>query len=251
MQLPAEYFAESGGLPGRDVGAFLASAWPRFLAEPSDIPGQAKRISMSREEMAKRNRTWAIRRSAGGALAACAYAVLIRAEPDAAAYPAEGWSFAVDAALQSESAPNCLCLVSVTVDPACRGLGFPRFLIEAAKREAHALGFKFLLVPLRPTRKNEFPSESMDAFARRLDPGGKIFDPWLRTHVEAGTEILNACSDSVVVTASLTRWRAWTGLALDDPGEVILPGGLAPLTVDLEKGTATYREPNLWLRYRL
>ena len=118
-------------------------------------------------------------------------------------------------------------------------------------REASALGFDFLLVPLRPTHKQEFPTEPMETFARRAGPDGKLFDPWLRTHVEAGAEILNACPDSVVVTATLARWRAWTGLTLDATGEVVLPGGLAPLRVDVENGTAMYREPNLWLRYRL
>ncbi len=108
-----------------------------------------------------------------------------------------------------------------------------------------------VVAPVRPTRKQEFLDTPMDAYLKMTDERGRIFDPWIRTHLELGAELLNICQNSVVITASFKRWKLWLGVDLDKTEEFTPPLGLAKLEVDPANRRATYREPNVWMRYRV
>ena len=43
----------------------------------------------------------------------------------------------------------------------------------------------------------------------------------------------------------------WTGIALPDSGNYVIPLALAPLTVNRETDQATYLEPNVWVELRV
>ena len=55
----------------------------------------------------------------------------------------------------------------------------------------------------------------------------------------------------MTIAGTLEQWRGWTGLPLDRSGDIEVPGGLVPLHVDVEAGSAVYVEPNVWMRHRL
>ena len=136
------------------------------------------------------------------------------------------------------------------VDPAWNGRGLARALIARAKAAAFDLGARAVIAPVRPTQKFLFPDLSMDEYARRSGPDGAPVDSWIRAHFECGANIEGVCAESVRVEASLSKWRDWTGRALDEGGaQPAPPGGLAPLIVDLAADRATYSEPNVWMRY--
>ena len=54
---------------------------------------------------------------------------------------------------------------------------------------------------------------------------------------------------SMVIPGTVEEWREWTGLPFDTTGPVVVPGALAPVMCDAEHGTATYVEPNVWVRH--
>ena len=52
------------------------------------------------------------------------------------------------------------------------------------------------------------------------------------------------------MTGTVAQWERWTELALPSTGTYVIADGLAPLTVDRERGTGTYVEPGIWVQHR-
>jgi hypothetical protein len=80
---------------------------------------------------------------------------------------------------------------------------------------------------------------------------GLPVDPWLRVHVRMGGEIAGVAPRSMTINGTLDEWRGWTGLPFDRDGPVHVPGGLVPAICDTVHSTATYTEPNVWMRHRV
>jgi GNAT superfamily N-acetyltransferase len=164
--------------------------------------------------------------------------------------PDEGWDWAIDLATRHPVAdPRVACGIQVVVDPNLHGRGYSRALLAQMKATARTMGCDRLYVPLRPTRKAEYPTESMAVFAGRTLDDGRPFDPWQRVHASAGATILHPCERAMVIEGSVSDWQRWTGLTFSVDGEVLVPGALAPVVVDLAADRITYVEPNLWLRH--
>jgi hypothetical protein len=53
------------------------------------------------------------------------------------------------------------------------------------------------------------------------------------------------------VSGTICEWEEWTGIALPDSGNYVIPLALAPLTVNRETDQATYLEPNVWVEHRV
>ncbi len=236
---------------GDDTEALSRLAWPRFVVEDGDIPDPTLTFEVDREQLRKRFPVWGLRRDEDDRLVAFMNGVLISSDPALQELPADGWRYALREFAALRERPNCLCLLNASVDPALRKLGLSQHLLEAAKEVAAHFDLKFMIGPVRPTKKAEFPLESIEEFLMRRNKHGEIFDPWLRQHARCGAEVLNVCKDSVVVRATLGKWREWTGMPFDTDGDLIVPGALMPVKVNLKEGIAEYREPNIWVRYRL
>ncbi len=269
-----------------EVYRLSEEAWPRFLLDESDIPDPILKFQISTVDFEKRFRAYGIRESSTGKLIAFIQAVLVAIDRSVQELPALGWRFSIQNA-SVNSLKNCVSLTEACVDRKYRGRGFAKALIQGAKIEARALGFDMVIAPVRPTGKTAYPLESMEMYCRRQLPDGRIFDPWLRTHHEAGAQIMNICEDSVLVRANLTKWREWTKLQLNENGLCVIEGGLVPLDVRLPvrlpnrltgefpgefpgqfpgqfpgelpdqnssqfaEPIAVYREPNVWMKYTL
>jgi GNAT superfamily N-acetyltransferase len=226
------------------------AAWPRFLLEESDIPDPILKFQITARDFAERFRAYGIREIATGRLVAFIQAVHVAIDPAQAELSDLGWRFSIQDAAKA-SPKNCSSLVEASVDGNFRGLGLAKKLLEKAKGEARSSGFRVMIAPVRPSGKKRFPEESMEAYCARKTDDGRVYDPWLRAHLEAGAQLRNVCHESVCVKASLARWREWTGLPFDKNGAVLLPEGLVPLEVHLEEGLGIYREPNVWVSYEL
>jgi hypothetical protein len=247
--LPEGYSWDSSLQLGDETAHLTNSLWPNFLVDESDIPDDSLQLEISVEEFNRRFINWGIRRDSDQKLVAYLSAVLIFAEISKDQLPDSGWRFAMQSVC-STAAPNCVCLNVANVLPETRQLGLAQILLEKSKAVTKELGFSTLIAPVRPVRKSEFPNLTMAEFLEKRTDANEIFDPWLRTHSKLGGEILNVCNESVVITATVKKWREWTGLALTQSGDYPLAGALAPLHVELEKNLGTYREPNIWVRYR-
>jgi hypothetical protein len=235
---------------GHETSALSARVWPNYLISESDLPEAGLKFEISREELARRFPVWGIRRDDTNELVAFANGVLCSIDLSQKELPVEGWQFAIQSAGSGDER-NCLCLLVANVDPTVRGFGFSQILINRAKLATLELGFDTMIAPVRPTLKHESPFTSMKDYLSRRNEKNEIYDPWVNTHVRLGGEILNICSESVTIRASLAKWREWTGLPLLTSGERILPQGLVPLKIDTHRNIGVYSEPNVWLRYTL
>jgi hypothetical protein len=122
-------------------------------------------------------------------------------------------------------------------------------MIEAMGAIARRHGFRDLIAPLRPTWKERYPLTPIERYATWTREDGLPFDPWIRTHVRLGAEILKPEPESLRIAGTVADWEGWTGLPLPESGEYVFPNGLAPLRVDHEADRALYYEPNVWVRH--
>jgi GNAT superfamily N-acetyltransferase len=170
------------------------------------------------------------------------------------ALPAGGWEQVVVWAFADavqEITPDTACALSISVAASYQGQGLARLMLGSLRDAARELGLASLVAPVRPTWKDHEPRTPMAEYAGRTREDRLPYDPWLRTHVRAGGEIVSVAPTSWLVAGSLPEWREWTGLPFDGDGEVDVPGALVPVHCDIHAGWAVYVEPNVWVRHCL
>jgi hypothetical protein len=166
--------------------------------------------------------------------------------------PVNGWGHAIRSGLLASlhgEEPDAVSAIEIVVRTDLQGQGLSGRMLEAMRANAARLGFAELVAPVRPNQKTDV-HEPMAAYASRLRDDGLPVDAWLRVHVRAGGVIDRVAPRSLVVPGTLEEWREWTGLPFDTTGPVEVPKALAPVWCDVEHGTATYVEPNVWVRHR-
>ncbi|KAB8259061.1 hypothetical protein BDV32DRAFT_150773 [Aspergillus pseudonomiae] len=166
--------------------------------------------------------------------------------------------------------PNALAAISITVSPEYRSQGLAEALILAMKEAAIERNFDAMVVPLRPTRKSEFPMTNMTDYVlwRATTPDPNLpFDPWLRKHVRLGAKVIKVARGSMRVEGSVEEWQQWTGVNIPQAAqggslkleaesgkayvEVVFPRGLVPLRYYVDEQRCVYIEPNVWLHHAL
>lgn len=189
-----------------------------------------------------------------------------------------------DPARTRTESPNALSAISITVSPEYRSQGLADILIMAMKQTAMDQGYDALVVPLRPTRKPDFPKTTLEDYvswpatavpnygisktAKKTDPN-LPFDPWLRKHIRLGARLIKVAPRSMYVEGSVQEWQEWTGVDFgqligrkDAPFkkeassgkmyiEVVFPKGLVPLRYYVGEKRCVYLEPNVWLHHEL
>ncbi|HEX6701314.1 MAG TPA: hypothetical protein VF101_11335 [Gaiellaceae bacterium] len=147
--------------------------------------------------------------------------------------------------------PNTLSALAIEIAPGARGAGLSATMIEAMATIARRHSFADLIAPLRPTWKARYPITPIERYATWTRADGLPFDPWIRTHVRLGAEILRPEPESLRIAGSVAEWEGWTGLAFPESGDYVFPEGLAPVRIDREADRGTYYEPNVWVRHSL
>lgn len=164
--------------------------------------------------------------------------------------PAEGWDWLVEAgATDSPAQANVLGALAISVPEIHRGKGYATRMI----REMHDLsvrrGFDALVAPVRPTAKCKHPHVPIGEYIEWKDPEGRIYDPWLRSHLSSGGRLVGPCERSMVVEEHVAFWETWAGRPFEASGDYLLDGALVPVAIDLERETGRYEEPNVWVTY--
>jgi GNAT superfamily N-acetyltransferase len=166
--------------------------------------------------------------------------------------PETGWDWAVETAILGHAAnlrPDTICGLSITVLPQFQRCGVGKMLIEEIVFLAAKLGFQNVIMPVRPISKHRWPFISMHEFLtwrhRNLHD-----DPWIRAHEHAGGVIAGICKRSMTITAPLSKWERWCESKFSESGVYPFRGGLAPVTIDLDRNVGFYEEPNVWLVHR-
>ncbi|MER5374480.1 GNAT family N-acetyltransferase [Streptomyces sp. NPDC002553] len=145
--------------------------------------------------------------------------------------------------------PDTLVICGAVVTPALQGRGLAGRMLSALRETGRAAGLERVVAPVRPTTKARYPVTPIDAFMRWRRPDGTALDPWIRTHERLGARILAAAPASQTMTGTVADWERWTGLALPESGEYVIPDGLSVLRVDVESDAGVYEEPNVWMRH--
>lgn len=164
-----------------------------------------------------------------------------------------GWDGAVRAGaelLDAGGRADALCALSITMTPGATGRGLATHLVGALRTAAAQAGAVALLSPVRPLLKARYPLTSMGRYLSWRTADGATFDPWLRLHLRLGGLQVGIAAPSRTITGSIADWQDWVDMPLPGRGEYIIGAGLVPLVVDQNAGTATYREPNVWVVHR-
>lgn len=150
-------------------------------------------------------------------------------------------------AVEEPAAPTALSALAAEVLPDYQGSGLSRVVIEAMAAVARSRHLDALVAPVRPNWKDRYPITPIERYVEWRRPDGRPFDPWMRVHARLGASILRPEPRSLWISAPVSDWEGWVGMAFLDEGEFVFPGGLAPLTV--RAGTGEYWEPNVWMRH--
>lgn len=230
------------------VDEVLASRWPVYL-----LAGQPRHSADLVEVLASRPTDQLMLLDDRDQVHGVALSVPLRWDGTTAGLPA-GWDDAIERSVQQERAgvsPNTTCALSITIAPTAARQNLAATLVNGLKEVARSAGSRALLAPIRPILKADYPLVDMASYLTWRTADGRVFDPWLRLHLREGAELLRVAPDSMTVSGSVEDWQRWTGTTFPGSGDFVIDGGLVPLHVDVEAGTAVYREPNVWLAHHL
>jgi hypothetical protein len=147
--------------------------------------------------------------------------------------------------------PTALSALLAVVDPGHQGRGLSAAVIRAMARLAGRHALRALVAPVRPTLKHRYPLAPMDRYVRWRRPDGAPVDPWLRVHWRLGGRVLGVAPRSMVVEGRVADWERWTGMQFPESGRYVIPGALAPITIDRRRDRGRYVEPNVWVLHRV
>jgi GNAT superfamily N-acetyltransferase len=142
--------------------------------------------------------------------------------------------------------PGVLCALAALVAPEHRGRGLSRRIVREMCGLAARKGLSGVLAPVRPTRKHEYPHESIERYVGLREDTGRTLDPWLRVHRELGGRELGFARRALTVRGTVSEWQTWTGRRFTTSGEHVVSGALVPVRMDLDSDVGEYVEPNVW-----
>lgn len=80
--------------------------------------------------------------------------------------------------------------------------------------------------------KHRYPLTPIEDYAAWTRADGSAFDPWLRTHLQLGAQLLTTSPASQTFTGTVRQWQEWTGLDLPGQGAYVVPDALGSLHGD-------------------
>jgi GNAT superfamily N-acetyltransferase len=164
--------------------------------------------------------------------------------------PPEGWDWVVETAARSRGIQaNMLGALAISVTEVHRSKGYARVMIRSLIELAEAKGLRGLVAPVRPSAKVNHPWVPILDYVNWTDQSGRVYDPWLRSHLSAGGRLIGPCERSMVVHEPIAFWENWAKRRFERSGPYALDGALVPVEIDLDRQTGIYEEPNVWVGY--
>ena len=178
---------------------------------------------------------------------AVANAVPFRCSSD---LPPEGWDWVVETAARKNGGDlNMLGALAISVPAVHRAKGYARRMIRALVELAEEKGLRGVVAPVRPSAKVDHPWVPIAEYIGWKDRSGRVYDPWLRSHLSAGGRLIGPCERSMVVHDHIAFWENWSKQRFHHSGAYAIDGAIAPVEIDVERQTGTYEEPNIWVAY--
>jgi GNAT superfamily N-acetyltransferase len=226
-----------------------ASPWPEFL----DHDPVVNELWRSIYELAP-DYQFALLDEEADALAAVGNCIPIRWDGDAGTLPDRGIDAVLEdgvACLGEGARPTAASALMIVLHPSRLGQGLGARAILAMAEVVRRHGLADLVAPVRPTEKHRYPLVPMARYIAWRREDGRPLDPWIRVHERVGGEVVGAAPAAMRVTGRVAEWERWTGMALPESGDYVVPGALAPVSVDRERDRGEYLEPACWMRHRV
>ena len=166
--------------------------------------------------------------------------------------PREGWDWMLIKGISDYEQgiqANSLGGLQIIVRQDYLGQGNSKVIIDKAKEVVKERGFENFVIPIRPTYKHRHPQMKMSEYMH-YRVNDKIYDPWIRTHLKGGAEILNICDRAMHVYGSINFWEGIMKQPITQSGKYVIDGALCPVQIDVEKDYGEYFEDNIWISYR-
>lgn len=164
--------------------------------------------------------------------------------------PPEGWDWVVETAARNKNGrANMLGALAVSVPAIHRSKGYARRMIRALLELAEHKKLGGVVVPVRPSAKVKHPWVPLREYITWTDPNGRIYDPWIRSHLASGGRMVGLAERSMVVCEPLPFWENWSKQHFERSGNYTIDGAIAPITIDVDRRIGTYEEPNVWVAY--
>src|SRR5690349_13577013 len=165
--------------------------------------------------------------------------------------PEKGWDWVFLKAVEDHTngvAPNIQSAIQIAIHPDYRSQGLSTEMIKGMRDIGRSKGYKYLVAPVRPNQKSQYPLTSIDDYIKWTNnEEGLPFDAWLRVHVRVGARIIKPCHEAMTIPGTRSDWEAWTGLKFPRSGVYYIPGALNPMQMNIERDEGMYVEPNVWL----
>ncbi len=165
--------------------------------------------------------------------------------------PDAGWDWMLEKGVNDNEQgvePNSLGGLQIIVTKDNQGKGYSKILITEAKRVVKGKEFEHFIIPIRPTFKSRYPNMKMEEYID-LKSDGKTYDPWIRTHLKGGAEIINVCSKAMYIDGDLRFWEKLMNRKVVKSGAYIVEGALNPVDISFENNHGIYYEDNIWISY--
>jgi GNAT superfamily N-acetyltransferase len=166
----------------------------------------------------------------------------------------DGWDEQAERSLDdldAAPAPNTLGALLIVVDPARQGGQLSGAMLQAMRANARSHGLGAFIACVRPTLKQRYPLQSIEAYAAWTREDGLPFDPWIRLHARLGGRIVRASPSSMTMHGSVADWQEWSGIAFPESGDCVVDGGTSPVHIDRERDEGIYYDQNIWMVHEL
>lgn len=163
-----------------------------------------------------------------------------------------GWDAAIELAFtQHEQGinPNTLLGLAGAIPKTHQGKGLSSEIVRGFRKLAKIYGLAQFLGPVRPVGMFEQGIQDVTTWAKACDKAGLPLDYWLRVHTRMGAKIVGVALESQRVEGTLAQWQEWTQQQWQYSGEYLLPTTLQAIHVDIEKNSAYYYDPSIWVAH--
>ena len=125
-----------------------------------------------------------------------------RSRSGPASCPDDGWDAALEQAFAGRPA-TAVSAIAITIGVDQRGKGLSRTMLDGMRKAVAARGLSDLVAPVRPSQKHVYPLTPMERYVEWRRDDGKLHDAWLRTHEQAGAELIGVAPTSMRISGSV------------------------------------------------
>jgi hypothetical protein len=143
--------------------------------------------------------------------------------------------------------PTAISALAAEIPRPHQGMGLSPVILRAMASLAGEAGLSHVIAPVRPSRKDRYPTIPIERYARWTRADGTSFDPWVRVHTRLGARVGPVIPRSLYITGTVAEWESWTDMPFPETGDYVFPAGLTTVHIDREHDTGDYWEPNIWI----